>query len=704
MNRRVRQFVIGLLALGMLLGIYRLYTRFGSTPPAVTDVAKALPESMAEGRDAGSPGEIGTIAGVGVRRVRNTQFAHRNEYNQVDRQFGFEDLLHEEGDRWEITNPYMKLFFPAFRCHVTADRGNVQVETAFGRPMANDALFSGNVVIHIMPSEPDNPWECFIHLDDVEFLAERSLFSSSGAVQFLSRSAQLAGTGMELVYDEARTRLELFRIFDLDSLRLRSSEFSELAGLSVQNPPAAAPLSSDAETPSPAPTQTAGDSVVPTPDLYQCIFRRNVVIETPDRVVRAGDVLAVNRIPWAWSKASDRTAVSEPNESTRLPAPGPKALDTTASSHLAMTSIPSDSFDIVVTCDGGFEITPGGTATASSASADVAALEDMPALPPDRQHTTARRIDVDATTNDAILAGPVEMLVYIDPNGLTGEKVGGALVPMTVTARQAVRFLAATNQVVLEGDPTIVVQKSDPNFHEEYTLKAPRLTLDLVSDPNATNELRIRKFVADGGPVVLRVVRKDAEKLLGWTRLEASRLQYSTDTNEFTALGPGLLWMHNAEATKPQGDPNDFSLDQPCYARLSNFDMLKYSASENRLIAEDDAGQLVLDYAPQTDGAYDRHARVVVGHVEAFLQRIAAGRMELVSLTASRGIEYVDDTNEFAGSVLVYDRSRDLVTVRGDEILPCYLNDVLVDEIEMSVKTGRVKTPISAPSILQVQQ
>jgi hypothetical protein len=701
MNQRIRQFVIGLLALGMLLGVYWLYTRFGNAPSVVTDIAKALPESVVEDRAAGAPGEIGTIGGVGVRRVRNTQFTHRNEHNQVDREFGFEDLLHEEGDQWEITDPYMKLFFPAFRCHVTADRGKVQVETAFGRPMANDALFSGNVVIHIIPSEPDNPWECFIHLDDVEFLAARSLFSSSGAVQFLSRSAQLTGTGMELVYDEARTRLELFRIFDLDSLRLRSSEFSELAGLSVQNPPAAAPLSSDAETPSPVPT--AVDSGVPTPDLYQCVFRRNVVIETPDRVVRAGDVLAVNRIPWARSKTSDPTAVSESNGSTRLPAPEPKALDTTASSHLAMTAIPADSFDIVVTCDGGFSITPEGAATASVASADVAAPEEMPALPPDRQYTTARRIDVDATTNDATLAGPVEMLAYIDPNGLTGETAGGALVPMTVTARQAVQYRAATNQVVLEGDPTVVVQKSDPNFQEEYTLKAPRLTLDLVPEPNATNELRIRQFVADGGPVVLRVVRKDGERVLGWTRLEASRLQYGTDANEFTALGPGLLWMHNAEATKPQSEPNDLSLDQPCYARLSNFDLLKYSASENRLIAEDDARQLVLDYAPQTDGAYDHHVRVVVGHVEASLQRIAAGRTELVSLTASRGIEYVDDTNQFAGSVLVYDRSRDLVTVRGDEILPCYLNGVLVDEIEMSVKTGRIKTPITAPSILQVQ-
>ncbi len=705
MGQRVRQFVVGLLVLGVLVGVYWLYTRFGSAPPGATEVARALPEPLA---DAGDDREIGTIAGVGVRRVQNTRFAHRNEFNEVDREFGFEELLHEEGDQWEITDPYMDLYFPKFRCRVTADRGKVQVETAFGQPMANDALFSGNVVIHILPSEPNDPWECFIHLDDVGFVAEKSLFSSAGSVRFLSRSAQLTGRGMELLYDEPRSRLELFRIFDLDTLRLRSSEFGSVAEVAAQ--PGSTETATSAD-PNATPEMPDANGL-PT-DYYQCIFRENVTIEAPDRIVKARDLLSINNIRWSGAGDSGRPAAQGSAANGRKPTPSarPKALDTTASPHPAISALPEDLFDIVVTCDAGFAVTPMGTTREFAEPSDV----DSPPEPSvtasepdgaaDRQRATARRIDFDAATRNTTFVGPVEMMFLIDPNRLTGEKAGGQPVPMTVVAGEAVHFLAATNQIVLEGDPTVVLRKSDPNFDEVYTLRAPRLTLDLVSDPNAANELGvgIGGLVADGGPVLLRVERKDGEELLGWTRLKASKLQYRADAQEFTAFGPGDLWMYNAEATKAEGDPNAFSLNQPCYVRLSHFDALTYSASPSRIIAEDDAQQLLLDYAPLIDGQYGRHAWAVAGHVEASLRETAGGRMELVSLTASKGIEYEDETYDFVGSVLVYDRAKNLITVRGDDVLPCYLNGFLVDEIEMDVATGRVKTGPSTPSILQIQ-
>ncbi len=714
MGQRVRQFVVGLLALGALLGIYWFYTRFGSARPAVTEVASALPEPVADA-GAGEPErEIGTIAGVGVRSVRHTRFVHRNERNQVDREWGFEELLYEEGDQWEITYPYMDLYFPEFRCRVTADRGKVQVETAFGQPMANDALFSGNVVIHILPSEPNDPWECFIHLDDVGFVAERSLFSSAGAVRFFSRSAQLTGRGMELLYDEPRSRLELFRVFDLDNLRLRSSEFSSVAGVASQQRLAETTVPADPNGTPVRPAQRKPDPNGPPTGYYQCIFRENVTITAPDRVVVAKDLLAINNIRWSSPENSGRAAgqVSGPNEPRPTRSPRPNVLDTTASPDLAISSLPEDLFDIVVTCDGGFAVTPMGTASESAELSDVSSAGEPPvaASEPDgatrRQRAAGRRIDFDAVTSNTTFVGPVEMTFLIDPNRLIAGAAGGEPMPMTVVAREAVRFLAASNQIVLEGDPTVVLHRSDPNFNETYTLKAPRLTLDLVSDPNRANEfgVAIGGLVADGGPVLLRVERQDAEKLLGWTRLKASELRYRADAQEFTALGPGDLWMYNAEATKSKGDPNVFSLNQPCYVRLSNFDVLRYSASENRIVAEDDAQQLLLDYAPLVEGKYGRHAWAVAGRVEAFLEETAGGRMELTSLTASKGINYEDETYDFAGSVLVYDHPKGLITVRGDDVLPCYLNGGLVDEIEMNVKTGRVKTGASAPTILQVQR
>ncbi len=241
MTAPLRKFVVGLIALAALLGVYWLYTRTNRTPPIVADIAKTLPAPVAD-VNAGLPQGVGTILGVDIGQVEQTRFLHRNENNQVDRVFGFEQLLHKQSKQWEITNPYMKLLFPTFRCEVTANRGKVQVEAIFSQLMAEDAQFSGNVVIHIVPTEPNDALECFIHLDDVGFQSAKSLFSSAGAVRFLSRRAQLTGTGMELIYDEGRSRLELFRISTLGSLRLSSREMGSVADLTPrQRPQGAAP-------------------------------------------------------------------------------------------------------------------------------------------------------------------------------------------------------------------------------------------------------------------------------------------------------------------------------------------------------------------------------------------------------------------------------------------------------------------------------
>ncbi len=87
-----------------------------------------------------------------------------------------------------------------------------------------------------------------------------------------------------------------------------------------------------------------------------------------------------------------------------------------------------------------------------------------------------------------------------------------------------------------------------------------------------------------------------------------------------------------------------------------------------------------------------------------FLKEVSAGRLELASLTASKGIRYEDQTSRFIGSILTYDHSQALVTVSGDDELPCYFNGALVDKIEANLKTGRIEAPISAPSILQVRR
>jgi hypothetical protein len=721
MQTTLRKFVVGLIALAALIGVYWLYTQTNRTPPIAVDITRTLPAPVAD-VNAGPPQGVGTILGVDIGQVEQTRFLHRNENNQVDRVFGFEQLLHKQSKQWEITNPYMKLFFPTFRCDVTANRGKVQVEAVFSQLMAEDAQFLGNVVIHIVPTEPNNALECFIHLDDVGFLAAKSLFSSAGAVRFLSRRAQLAGTGMELIYNEGRSRLELFRIFKLDNLRLSSRELGSVADLTPrQRPQAAAPApgASARQTPAGAGPDT------PAGDRYQCIFHSNVVIATPERVVTARDELAIDRILWSGSNAKKPAApvqrAADRDDPNAAPYPGPDALVTTASSHSAISVIPPEAFDTVVTCDGGFEVTPMDgrlkiegrrqkTEDSAVLRSPSSVLRDRPSGAPDRQRATARRIHFNAFTTDTTLEGPVEMAFPLDPNGLKGAKAASQAMPMTVTAQKAVRFLAAASQVLFEGDCRVTLLRSEPNLTYEYILTAPQLTLDITTDPNRVKgeTVAARKLVTDGGPAALRILRKGPDRLLGWTELDAAQLQYEAGPRQFTALGPGEIWMRNDELLNPKADPNQFSLGRPCVARLTNFDRLTYSGATNRIVAEDEAQQLLLDYFPLTNGKYDRHTRAIAGHVEASLNEITKGHLELASLTATKGIEYEyeDETSglSFVGSSLFYDYAQSLVAVRGDAEQQCYLNGALVDQIDLNLKTGRSQAEILAPSTVQVRR
>jgi hypothetical protein len=740
MNVTIRKFVVGFIALAALIGVYLLYTQTNRTPPIEADLARPAPAPMTD-VNADPQNDVGTIVGVGIGRVEQTRFLHRNDRNQVDREFGFVQLLHKVGSQWEITNPYLKLFFPTFQCIVTANRGKAQVETAFSRPMVSDALFSGNVVIHIVPSEPNSALECFIHLDDVGFLAARSLFSSDGAVRFLSRRAQLTGTGMELLYDEGRNRLELFRIFNLDSLRLRSRELGSVADLTPRQRPGSVAPSQDA---APGQTPVMKGAAAPPDDRYQCIFHRNVAIEMPDRVVVARDELAIDNILWSGSKKPDVLAkpALDPNDPNAAPYPGPNALDTTASSHSDISSIPPEFFDTVVTCDAGFEVTPMGRgrktedggqkaegsrasvpARPESAAGGGQRVEENTPSPgsPNRQRATAQRIHFNAFTTDTTLDGPVEMVFPLDPNSLQGAKAAAKAMPMTIAAQKDVQFLAASSQVLFEGDCKVTLSRSEPNLTYEYVLTAPRLVLDIASDPNRAkgDAVTARKLVTDGGPAALRILRKGPDKLLGWTKLDAAQLQYETAPRpsasqsaaqargaQFTAIGPGEIWIRNDEIVNPKADPNQFSLGRPCVARLTNWDTLKYSAATNRIIAEDDAQQLLLDYFPLTDGKYERHTRTVAGHIEASLKEITKGHLELAMLTATKGIEYEDETGglSFVGSTLSYDYAQSLVAVRGDDEQPCFLNGALVDQIDLNLKTGRIQAEIPAPSVFQVRR
>ena len=725
----VRKFIVGLVVLAALLVGYLVYAQLGGTPPVELNLPAPLPGAILDPNADAGDGAIGTVDGIGIGSLNQTVLFHTNENQQVDRELGFEELLHRDGEQWEITNPFMKLYLPEFRCDVTADRGTFQLETAFGKLMPNDAVFQGNVVIHIVPPEPNDPMECFIYLDDVAFVADQSLFSSNGAVKFVSRSASLEGTGLELIYDGARRRLELFRITDLHSLRLRSAEIGSLSSVTGPDEEAAPPeartaVEVAAETASSQSRQTAADDRADGDDpnaapgrYYRCVFQRNVVIETPEQFVLARDRLSINNILWEESdrktEPPKRTGESaDPNEPEVVPIPGPDALDTTASTHIAFDAIPEEFYDIVVTCDGGFVVAPTDSARAFGEPDAVTPTEEAadPPAPqetdsPDRQRALARRIDYDVPSGNTTLAGPVDLTFYVDPNGLGGPSSDAELIPMEVTARRAVRFLAASREVLFEGDCVARIEQAEAEARYEYTLMAPRFTLGLDVAPDeagAETNVTVTRFAAHGGAVSLVVLKRIEQDLAGWTGFEASRMDYEADRQVFTAYGPGVVTLHNARAADSPPEPNEISLKRPCYARLRDFDLLTFSGRTNKIVAEAGAQPIRIDYVPVEDGETGEAMHADAGYFEVTLRPGADDRRELDWLMAADGITYWDDTNRFAGGRLTYDHADARMTIVGDSVQPCYLNGALVDEIEWNLKTGRLKGEIPDSSTVHI--
>ena len=213
-----RKLTIWIFSLLAVLVLYFIFTRSSPTPEIVID--KSLQQPSADISDQ-SAGQVGKIGDVGIGAVQQARYTHLNSKKEVDREFGFEKLIHEMGDEWEIEKPFMNIFRRDFECRITADSGKVQVQAAGGRPAPKDASLNGNVVIHIIPAADSEITETFIYLDDIIFISERSQFSTKGPVKFVNDNAKLTGKGLEIIYSEQTRRLDFLRIMHLDDLNLR---------------------------------------------------------------------------------------------------------------------------------------------------------------------------------------------------------------------------------------------------------------------------------------------------------------------------------------------------------------------------------------------------------------------------------------------------------------------------------------------------
>ncbi|HLB75036.1 MAG TPA: hypothetical protein VJJ98_13535, partial [Sedimentisphaerales bacterium] len=307
---------------------------------------------------------------------------------------------------------------------------------------------------------------------------------------------------------------------------------------------------------------------------------------------------------------------------------------------------------------------------------------------------------------DVIALGPVRLESYVD--AFDSNDPNAAPLPATITATKHARFLPAANQVLFEGDSKAVVLREDPNFIEHYILSSQRITVDLPADSNerpSKSNVGIEHLTASGGVVTLATKKMAGDKQLSGIELICRRFDYDPNEELFTAAGPAEIWLDNSHLVEGPNDANGaFSLKRPCWARIQNFDNLKYFKSRNLIIADAASdGPIVVRYIPIKNGKLGDVRIVTANHVEADLIETAAGDTELATLIASGGITYQAQDREFIGGRLFYDHAKQLMKVTGSESFPCMVNGMLADEIEYDLKTDTIKADVVGPGGLRLK-
>jgi len=175
----LRKILVGLVSLMLIVGIYVMYSRSSKTPPIrIGDDA-----DIADMNVSTFDGQGGKIGPATVDILKGTTYIHRNaRTREIDREFGFAELVRTIGDVWEVDKPWMKVYQRNFEFHIRADQGTTELETVVGSSTPKDATFQGNVTIRILPLDETTHKETTIHLDNLMFLSDKSLFTTPGPV------------------------------------------------------------------------------------------------------------------------------------------------------------------------------------------------------------------------------------------------------------------------------------------------------------------------------------------------------------------------------------------------------------------------------------------------------------------------------------------------------------------------------------------
>ncbi len=663
---RSRKFKLWFGTMAVVFVAYFVYSGLSHTPAMKLQEDYNLSSGIEDFNDA----SVGTIEQIGIGDVNNALFRNFDNAGNISREFGFQKLLHQQGDRWELAKPFMNMWRSDIKCVVTADSGEVQVETAAGKTTPKDALLRGNVDIHIMPIGDSDISECHLYMDNVVYLAERTEFSTAGPVEFVSDEAYMAGTGMEMVYNEQDQRLEFLKIIKLKTLNIKMLK-SETAKKTDENKTVKNKTSKKAAPNAIVPTdivaaKSPNKKTVKTKKaakesvIYTCIFKDNVIIDSNNHVVMA-NVFSISDIVSRSEKKSKKDSSDKINSQSQTVAASSvasgKAVATDKVSEEVIQQSQDDLYETYkITCDGSIVIVPS-------------------------DHRNIKKL---MTFTGDIVTNDEKLKRY----GTTGDKNVFAAAKVDYQIGKEIVNLKNARCMGVEVDPA-------KDLRNERTILADSIRVEISGDEDTQSDaaIGIKHFSADGKMCRLSNIKTIKGKNAGGILLKSPKFDFYAENQLFVASGDGVIKIDNSKISEPTKKVSRFSFEKPSYVAVKDFRLMEYSFDTGKFFVDASSDKRVtIGHFPCVSGLWQKGQEVFVTakNIRGHLTETKTGKAILATLQATGGVGYRETEFYFEGGRLNLDENKSKVNVYGASGQSCMLNGAKVDQIELDITTGEI--------------
>ncbi len=286
-----RRLLILVVTVGLLVGAFTLYRYF------LVDEIALVENPDLNIEETGPRSKGGKLGGIDITVMYNPTFQNRKD-GKITQEFGWLGKLnYSRANYWEMEEPFIRIFQSNMTIEVTARYGKMQTDTVAGEMQLEDASFSGEVCIHVSPTEESKVEECWIHMEEMVFISDRSEFSSEGEISFRSLSLDMEGHDLHFVYNNFERKVQFFRLDDLDHMvvRVPDSGLFFRDQVPVPTPGSSAVVIRDPNEKEDLPQALAAALAG---QLYHCRLHRNVMLQTPKQAIYSGEGVVLTHILW----------------------------------------------------------------------------------------------------------------------------------------------------------------------------------------------------------------------------------------------------------------------------------------------------------------------------------------------------------------------------------------------------------------------